>query len=97
MKYDGRRMVGLKCKKVSRPKGTEPKKFKSGSKVNTIKSLAINPNTNNFAFTFEEDESVVDCRTIILLDDNLVEVHYNDIRRQDQIHKERNKNEIQSN
>jgi hypothetical protein len=90
MKYDGRRMVGLKCKKKSK-KGTEPKPFKSGLKINTIKALAINPNTKNFAFEFEEDESVVDCRSIILLDDNNVEVGYNDITRQDQIHKQRKK------
>jgi len=51
--------------------------------------LAINPNTKNFAFEFEEDDSVVDCRSIILLDDNGVEIGYNDITRQDQIHKQR--------
>lgn len=36
------------------------KPFKSGNKENTVKSFTINPNTMKFAFTFEEDESIVD-------------------------------------
>ena len=39
----------------------EPKPFKSGSKVNTIKEVTTNPNTGKPAYLFEEDESVVDC------------------------------------
>ena len=82
-------MIGLKCKKKTKGKG-EPKPFKSKSKINTIKGLVINPNTNNPAFTFEEDESFVDCRTIILLDDCFSEIGQNDIARQKFVHKKRN-------
>lgn len=86
-------MIGLKCKKVSRPKKSQPKPFKSGSKVNTIKGLVINPNTQQPAFTFVEDESYMDCRSVILLDDNGKEIHQNDIERQRLVHKRRlNKN-----
>lgn len=35
--------------------------FKSTFLVNTIKSVTTNVNTGNPAFTFFEDESVVDC------------------------------------
>lgn len=35
--------------------------FKSTFLVNTVKSVTVNVNTGLPAFTFEEDESVVDC------------------------------------
>lgn len=47
-------------KKVYKPSG---KPFKSGNKVNTIKCIAINPHTNEMAYYFEEDESIVDARS----------------------------------
>ena len=86
---NAKHMIGLKCKKVSRPKHSSPKPFKSGLKVNTIKGLIINPHTNNPAFTFEEDDTYVDCRGVILLDDEEKEVHQNDLDGQRQIHKQR--------
>ena len=88
-------MIGLKCKKSSK-RGSEPKPFKHKEKIATIKGLAVNPNSGNYAFTFEEFDCVVDFNKIILLDDKLQEVPKTDIRRQQKIHKDR-KNEIQSN
>lgn len=84
-------MIGMKCKKRSKPKSSEPKPFKSGSKFNTIKGLAINPHTGNYAMTFEEDESIVDFNDIVLLDDKLKEVQKLDIARQIGVHKNREK------
>lgn len=37
------------------------KPFKSGEKVGTVKGIVVNPNSGKYAFTFEEDETVVDC------------------------------------
>lgn len=59
--------IGKKCRKVSK-RNKEPKPFKSGLKFNTIKGLTINPNTNKEAFTFEEDESCVNCDSIVIID-----------------------------
>lgn len=39
------------------------KPFKSGKKVNTVKEVTTNPNTGMPAYTFLEDDSVVDIRT----------------------------------
>ena len=39
-----------------------PKPFKSGLQVNTVKEVVISPYTGNEAFTFEEDDSIVDCK-----------------------------------
>jgi hypothetical protein len=47
--------------KVSKKSG---KPFKSQNKVNTIKGFIVNPNTNLEALTFEEDDSVVDIKTV---------------------------------
>lgn len=43
------------------------KKFKSGEKINTIKSVLINPHTSLPAYSFEEDDSIVDQRSCIIL------------------------------
>ena len=59
--------IGKKCKK-SRIRGATPKPFKSGSSVNTIKGIIINPHTSKDAFIFEEDDSCVNCDTIIIID-----------------------------
>jgi len=41
------------------------KPFKSGEKINTVKDTTINPRTGKPAFTFFEDDSVVDqCQCI---------------------------------
>ncbi len=56
-KVDAKACIGLKVKK---PSG---KPFKSGSKENTIKGVVMHPVLKNtFAFTFEEDDSCVECR-----------------------------------
>lgn len=42
-----------------RPSG---KPFKSGNKINTVKGIINHPQLNIPAFTFEEDDSYVECR-----------------------------------
>lgn len=37
------------------------KPFKSSKKVNTVRGIVKNPQTNRFAFIFEEDDSNVEC------------------------------------
>lgn len=49
--------------KVSKDK----KPFKSGSKINTVKDIINHPILNIPAFTFEEDDSYVECRRCILI------------------------------
>ena len=39
----------------------EKKPFKSSLKENTVKGIVKNPKTGKLAFTFYEDDSVVDC------------------------------------
>lgn len=56
--------VGMKVVKRSR------KPFKSGSKMNTIVGVTVNPNTGKYAWTFEEDDSFVDIRQCIPIDSN---------------------------
>jgi len=51
--------IGKKVKKES------GKPFKSKLLINTVKEVTINPNTNNKAFTFIEDDSIVDCHQCI--------------------------------
>lgn len=38
-----------------------PKPFKSTFQVNTVKDVVISPYSGKEAFTFEEDDSIVDC------------------------------------
>ena len=40
----------------------EPKPFKSGLKINTVTGITTHPITGRDAFTFQEDESIVECR-----------------------------------
>lgn len=47
--------IGRKVKKLS------GKPFKSTLKVNTVKDLIINSHTQKIAFTFVEDDSIVEC------------------------------------
>lgn len=51
-----RHMIG---QKVNKPKSKNP--FKSKLLINTVKGITVNPNTGRPGFTFEEDESIVDC------------------------------------
>lgn len=44
------------------------KPFKSTLKVNTVKDIVINPNTQREAYTFFEDDSIVDkkqCKEVV--------------------------------
>lgn len=50
--------IGCKVVKVS------GKPFKSQKKIATVKAISINPYTNKLAALFEEDDSVVDLRTL---------------------------------
>ncbi len=56
--YIGKRVA----KKSNRP-------FQSGSKINTVKGVTVNPHTSKTAFSFEEDESVVDAHICSVVDD----------------------------
>lgn len=66
--------IGLKCKK--RPIGDKhlkkhnPKPFKSGLKINTIKGIINHPHLNIPAYTFVEDDSFVECRRCQIIDGN---------------------------
>jgi hypothetical protein len=58
--------IGKQCMKG---KGTkEPKPFKSGSKINTIKGVIVHPILNVPAYIFVEDDSFVECRRCFILD-----------------------------
>jgi hypothetical protein len=46
--------LGDKVQKKSR------KPFKSGKKINTVKHITTNPYSNRTAFSFDEDDSIVD-------------------------------------
>jgi hypothetical protein len=52
---DSENLIGIKVEKVSR------KPFKSGLLVNTVKGYSTNPYTGKLCFTFEEDDSAVEC------------------------------------
>ena len=57
-------VIGFKVWK--NPKTTSkfsPKPFKSGLKINTVKGIVVHPITSKEAFTFLEDDSIVECRT----------------------------------
>ena len=47
------------------------KKFKSDKHQNTITGVVIHPITDNSAFTFAEDDSVVECRTVLPVEGRL--------------------------
>jgi hypothetical protein len=65
---DYSKWIGMKVSKTgSTRKNREPKPFKSGLKINTIKNLCENPNTGKPAFSFFEDDSVVDCHVCELI------------------------------
>jgi len=55
------------CKCSISRKVPNNKPFKSGSKINTIKGVVNHPQLNRPAYTFEEDESYVECRRCIIV------------------------------
>jgi len=50
------------CKCSVRDRTINRKPFKSGQLINTIKDVVKHPVLNVFAYTFKEDESIVECR-----------------------------------
>jgi len=65
-------LIGAKVVKTNRKKGIEifnKKKFKSGSYINTVKGVITHPKLGIPAYTFEEDDSYVECRRCRRLDD----------------------------
>jgi len=58
--------IGKKCAKTAfkiKNKILQPKPFKSGFKINTIKGVIEHPMLKNeMAYTFHEDDSYVECR-----------------------------------
>lgn len=62
-------------KKVSKGKGyslgetsKKPKPFKSGSLINTVNGIINHPVLNIPAFTFNEDDSYVECRRCFIME-----------------------------
>ena len=53
--------IGCRVTKTSKT-GTQPKPFKSKFLVNTVKGVITHPILNIPAYTFEEDDSYVECR-----------------------------------
>jgi hypothetical protein len=65
--------IGKKCQKksITSKKSGEPynpKPFKSGAKINTIKGVVNHPHLNVPAYVFHEDTSYVECRRVLILD-----------------------------
>ncbi len=59
--YELMQYIGCKVSKVSR------KPFKSGKKVNTIKGISCHPHLEKYAFTFEEDKSIVETNRCMVI------------------------------
>ena len=55
-------LIGFKVKKRSK------KPFKSGKKINTVKSITVHAETSHLGFTFEDDDSVVECWRCVQID-----------------------------
>ena len=47
------------------------KPFKSGHKINTVKGLTYNPHSGELAYTFIDDESMVDCHQVYSIQDEI--------------------------
>jgi hypothetical protein len=56
-------MIGKKVRKDKKP-------FKSTFKVNTVKGVVDHPILHVPCFTFEEDDSYVECRRCIAVEDS---------------------------
>lgn len=62
--------IGRQCRKPSGHGNTsQPKPFKSGLKVNTIKGVIIHPYIGEPAFTFVEDDSFVRCSRCLIIEE----------------------------
>lgn len=66
--------IGKKVRKkstIGRNGNREPKPFKSGLKINTIKGIIQHPILEGeMAFTFFDDDSYVECRRCVIVEDN---------------------------
>lgn len=60
--------IGKLVAKGSGGLGSQPKPFSSGSKVNTVKSVINHPIRNVPAYTFEEDDTYVECHRCYVVD-----------------------------
>lgn len=58
--------IGMKVKKISK-NNNEPKPFKSGFKVNTVKDVIEHPILHIPSYIFEEDDSYVECRRCLII------------------------------
>ena len=59
--------IGKKGTKTAMRQGKQAKPFKSGLQVNTIKGVIFHPLLNIPCYTFEEDDSYVECRRVTIL------------------------------
>lgn len=65
--------IGRRVTKGSISRGdANQKKFKSGLLINTVKGVINHPILNIPAYTFEEDDSYVECRRCFLVDTHQV-------------------------
>jgi len=63
-------MIGCKVRKTSgKNHQNEPKPFKSGLKINTVKGIITHPQLGIPAFTFYEDDSYVECRRVFVVEE----------------------------
>jgi hypothetical protein len=60
----GKKVTKKRTNKYGKPR--QPKPFKSGFQVNTVKAIIEHPTLNIPAYTFEEDDSYVECRRCYL-------------------------------
>jgi hypothetical protein len=62
-------LIGRLVRKTSGRNNTKQSKpFKSGMKYNTIKDIVLHPILKVPAYSFEEDDSIVECSNCILKD-----------------------------
>ena len=61
--------VGKQVCKTTLKKHGNPKPFRSGNKVNTVKGVIMHPIMNIPAYLFVEDDSYVECRRCHLIED----------------------------
>lgn len=60
--------IGQKVRKTSgRSNQLSSKPFKSGNKANTVREIVNHPQLNVPAFTFLEDDSIVECRRCLIV------------------------------
>jgi len=53
--------IGKKVRKIS------GKPFKYGGKISTVRGVVTNPHTGRDAYTFDEDDSYVECKRCLVI------------------------------